>query len=504
MFGMVLSSITGLVTTMMVSNEFGTSAHLDAFYAANRLTELLFQIMAGGALASAFLPTFTGFLTRGDREGAWRLASAITNLVLLTLTTLAILAAIAAPWIVRNILAPGFTDPLQINLTVDLLRVMAISVVIFGLSGILMSILNAHQHFLLPALAPAAYRFGWILGIFLLVPSMGIYGLAWGAVLGALFHLLIQLPGLLRLHARYYRDLGLNNPAVHQVGRLMAPRILGAAVVQINFLVNTILASAMIEGSLAAISFALALMIMPQAAIAQAAAIAALPTFSEQVARGDISQMRTSLVNTLRGVIFLALPASIGLILLRVPLVSMLLERGQFDIQSTEMVAWALLWYAIGLMGHSVLEIVVRAFYALKDTWTPVLVGLIAMTLNIAFSLLFASLFKRIGWLPLGGLALANSLATAIESLVLVILLRRRIHGLDVAKLLRWSIITIASAGAMVLALLLWSIVMSEQPSWLVGLGGILVGASVYVVAALALGVPEPRSYLKMLMERVR
>lgn len=145
MAGMALSSLTGLFTTMLVSRTFGTSAELDAFYAANRLTEILFNLMAGGALASAFIPTFTGFLTRGDKQGAWHLASSIANLLLLTLTLVAIFAALAAPWLVRKVLAPGFEDPRQIQLTVSLLRVMLISSVVFGLSGLVMGVLNA-QH----------------------------------------------------------------------------------------------------------------------------------------------------------------------------------------------------------------------------------------------------------------------------------------------------------------------------------------------------------------------
>ena len=165
MVGMTLSSIMGLVTTMLVSRAFGTSADLDAFYAANRLTEIIFNLMAGGALASAFIPTFTEFLTRKDHAGGWRLASSVANLVLLALSIVAVLATILAPWLVTNILAPGFEDPAQIDLTVQLLRIMLISAVIFGISGLFMGILNAHQHFALPSIAPAFYRLGWMLGI---------------------------------------------------------------------------------------------------------------------------------------------------------------------------------------------------------------------------------------------------------------------------------------------------------------------------------------------------
>lgn len=502
MIGMALSSLAGLMTTMLVSHTFGTSYDLDAFYAANRLTEIVFNLMAGGALASAFVPTFTGFLAKGDRHGAWRLASSIGNLVLLSMTAVAILAALMAPWLVRNILAPGFKDAAQILLTVNLLRIMLISSIIFGISGLIMGVLNAHQHFFLPALAPAFYRAGWILGIGLLVPKMGIYGLAWGVVLGALLHLLVQIPGLRGRQASYDRRLGLGDPSVRLVGRLMAPRLLGVAVVQINFLVNTILASSQPEGSLAALNIALALMIMPQAVIAQATAIAAFPTFSEQFARREMDAMRTSLSSTLRSVFFLSLPASLGLILLRKPLVTLLLERGAFDIDSTEKVVWALLWYAAGLVGHALLEVIVRAFYAMQDTRTPVIVGVVAMSLNIAFSLLFSRVFILLGWAPHGGLALANSLATALECITLLFLIHRRLQGLKWNSLLKGTLLIICASIFMILVLVIWADTMEGESAWLVGGVGVLLGFISYWLAALVLHLPEPKQYIQVVIRR--
>jgi putative peptidoglycan lipid II flippase len=503
MVGMAFSSVIGLVTTMLVSRAFGTGAELDAFYAANRLTEILFNLMAGGALASAFVPTFTGFLIHEDHEGAWKLASSVANLVLFALTLISVVVAILAPWLVTHILAPGFEDKIQIELTINLLRIMLLSSIIFGISGLSMGILNAHQHFALPAIAPAFYRFGWILGIWFLVPRMGIYGLAWGVVLGAALHLVVQIPGLIRRRGVYSPILGLKNPAVREVGRLMAPRLIGVAVVQINFLVNTIIASTQPEGSLAAINFALALMIMPQAVIAQATAIAALPTFSQQVARGNYEEMRASLASTLRGVLFLSLPASLGLVLLREPLVSLLLQRGAFDIHSTEKVAWALLWYGAGLAGHSLLEIVVRAFYAMKDTRTPVIVGGIAMSLNVVFSLMFSSLFAEIGWAPHGGLALANSLATAIECLTLLYLIRRKLNGLGLGQMLRGIFATLGAGLCMSLVLILWLSIASQYSVLVIGGIGILLGVVSYWIAGLIFKAPDAREYPRSLLKRI-
>jgi putative peptidoglycan lipid II flippase len=499
MAGMALSSLAGLATTVLVSRAFGTSADLDAFYAANRLPEILFNLMAGGALASAFVPTFTGLLTVGDRPSAWRLASAIGNSVLLILSATAALAWLAAPWLVTRILAPGFNDPAQWESTVRLLRIMLISPVIFGVSGLLMGILNAHQRFFLPALAPACYRLGWLLGLILLVPRFGIEGLAWGVVLGAGLHLLVQVPGLRGLTARYRPGLGWGEANVRHVGRLMLPRLLGVAVVQLNFLVNTILASAMPEGSVTSMALAFSLMLVPQAVVAQATAIAALPTLSAQVARGALDEMRHSLVTTLRGVLFLALPASLGIILLRVPLVALALQRGAFTAQSTSMVSWALLWYAAGLLGHALLEVIVRAFYAMHDTRTPVLVGALSMGLNVLLSLVLWRVFLAAGWMPHGALALANSLATALETTVLLVLIARRVGGLELGQQRRGLLAAFGAAGVMVLALLLWNAASQGLSPWASGLGGVAVGAAVYALASLALGAPEARHLVRRL-----
>jgi len=316
-------------------------------------------------------------------------------------------------------------------------------------------------------------------------------------------HLLIQLPGLRGRSARYHLWLGLKDPAVRRVGTLMGPRLLGVGVVQINFLVNTILASGMPEGSLTGITIAFAVMMMPQVIIAQAIGIAVLPTFSEQVARNELAEMRSSLATTLRGVLFLSLPASVGLIVLRRPIVSLLFERGAFDARSTELVAWALLWYAAGLVGHSLLEIIARAFYAMQDTRTPVAVGAAAMALNVVLSIVLSMMFVNAGRPPHGGLALANSLATALECLTLFVLLGRRVGGLDLVRLRRGVTATVAGTVVMGFSLIAWLGIIPESPTWVVGLGGVALGGVIYWLACLTLGAPEARQLPRFLLQKL-
>ncbi len=497
----VISRALGLLREVVISHRFGTGGELDAYLAAFRLPDILFQIVAGGALASAFIPTFAGYLAADDDEGAWRLASAVINLVLLLTIALAAVAAMAAPWLVRTIVAPGF-EPSRKDLTVELMRLMLLTPAIFGVSGVVMGVLNARQHFLLPALAPTVYNLGIIAGALLLAPSLGVGGLALGVVLGALGHLLIQVPGLVRHRLQYTPTLGLRDAGVHEVGRLMLPRVLGLAAVQINFLVNTILASGLTAGSLAALNYAWLLMLLPQGIFAQSVATAAFPTFSEQAAHDRRPEMRGTLAATLRAVLYLTLPAAVGLIVLREPLVQIIFQRGAFTETSTYMVAWALALFVLGLPAHAVVEIVVRAFYAMHDTKTPVAIGVAAMALNVGLSLGFIAAFQALGWMPHGALALSNSLATTVEVFVLLALVRRRLAGLEGRTMLR-------SLGRMVLAAVPMAGIAAGAASWLSSYGpwlagglAVALGALAYLLLSLAFGSPEPRAVWSLLRSR--
>lgn len=504
MLAFMFSNLTGLARQILVAQAFGTQAEIEAFNAANRVAETLFNLVAGGALASAFIPTFTALLTRDDRKGAWRLVSSIFNLILGIMVVAIAMAAVLAPQITRYVLAPGFaSDPAKEALTISLLRLMLPSAALFGVSGLVMGVLNAHQVFFIPALTPSMYQIGLIFGVLALSPRMGIYGLAWGVLLGAGLHLGLQIPALLKLRGQYTPTFGSDSPAVREVGRLLGPRLLGVAVVQLNFWVNTRLASLQPEGSVTAIVTAFALMLMPQAAIAQSVAVAAMPTFAAQYARGRLDEVRASLADSLRGVLLLSIPASLGLILLRQPLIVLLYQRGAFDEHSTELVAWALLWYAAGLVGHCLVEVLARAFYALHDTRTPVLVGSAAMILNVIFSVLFAAVFSRVGWLPHGGLALANSLATALEAAGLIYYMRRRLAGVHGGHILRGSLQALAGTILMSLVLWLWLVQMGTAQTWLLAVGGIAVGGGVYLLALWSLGSKELRLLARAASRRI-
>ena len=315
---------------------------------------------------------------------------------------------------------------------------------------------------------------------------------------------MIQLPRLWRLRDRaYHFYLGVRDKAVINVFRLMGPRLLGVAVVQLNFIVNTIIALGQPVGSVTAITLAFSLMLMPLNAVAQSAAIASLPTFSAQAASGKFDEMRSSLASTLRAVLLLSIPASAGLILLRTPLVTALYQRGAFTDRSTDLVAWALLWYAAGLVGHAMVEVLSRAFYALQDTKTPVIVGVGAMGLNIGFSVWFSSIFEGWGWLPHGGLALANSFATGLESIVLMILMRKRLKGLQGRQILKGVLISLLGTGLMAGGVMGWRAVIGTTSIWIELFGALFLGVVLYIGLMWILKMPELMGMVRTLMGKI-
>ena len=503
MVAFALSQVAGLVRQILATRAFGTTSTMDAFNTASIFPDLLFNLLAGGALASAFVPTFTAFLVKDDHPSAWKLASAIANLVVLLLTTLSFVSSLFANQIAQ-LLDPH--SPLaQQQLIAHLLRILLITSTVFGVSGLLSGILNAHQRFWLPSLASAIYWVGIIIGLLFFVPTLGIYGMAWGVVLGAFLHLCIQLPDLFRLPERHYMPtLGIGNRSVREVIVLMGPRLISVATLQVNFVVTTIIANGLPTGSLSAIKFAFPIMTVPLVIIGSGIGIATLPTFSAQVARGEMGALRNSLTAALRGVLFLALPATFGLILLRQPLITFLFQRGNFTALSTDLTSWALLWYTVGLVFHCVLEILVRAFFSLRDTKTPAFVSAGAMGLNILFCFTFTYLFNILGWMPLGGLALAISLSTALETTTMFFLLRRRLNGIRSKELIKGAGAAFLGTLLMSAGILLWISAMQKVPAALLTLAGVAIGGGIYTLSLFLLRVPELKSLVSFVRRFTR
>jgi putative peptidoglycan lipid II flippase len=505
MGGLGGSMVVGLIRQRIIAIQFGTSAELDAYTAANSIPELLFTMLAGGALAFAFIPIYTELLQKrqDDPGGASELFSLVVNALFLLTGLATALVALAAPVLVRAPwgVGPNFPPEVQ-TLTIQLMRVLLLSTLIFVVSSIITGALYAHQHFLLPAIIPMMYSGGIILGALFLTPSMGIFGLAWGAVIGAVLHLLVQVPGLLIYKIRWRPTLRVQNPALRRVAVLMAPRVVDLLMARASIdWINANLGSGLGVGRLAALRYAFQLMNMPWTLIGTAIGIAVFPTMAELAARKDVAAQREALSGSLRAILTLALPAAAALLVLGRPTIRLLFEGGEFTAQSTEMVYYALQFYALTLISQSVLEVVVRAFAAQQDTLTPLIVSFFTTALNIGLAIWLSRPIAA-GGLAHGGLALANGIAVGIESLAGLTILHVRWGGVDARRILIDAGKALVSAGAMAAAITAFRAALN--PGTLVTLvGGAAIGVVVYFSLALLLGIEEVRTLPAALLRSV-
>src|SRR6266498_5112698 len=380
--GYMLSRVLGLGREVIISAQFGTRPELDAYRATFGVLDLIYLVIAGGALGSAFIPIFTGFLTEEREQDAWRLASDILNMVLVALLVACALIALLAEPLVAWTIGSGFDEPKR-ALTVHILRLLLIQPVLLGVAGLAKATLESFDRFTLPVIGANLYNFG-IIGGALLAPWLGIDGLVWGVLAGAALFLLVELPGLRGIGARYTPTLRLSTPGVRQIGRLIGPRLFGQAVWQINLIAIASFASLLGNGAVAANGYALQLMLLPHGLIALSLGTVMFPQLARHYAAGDMAALRAAALAGVRSVLFLALPAAALLAILRLPVLRLLYQRGQFDATSTALTAGALGFYALGLVAFAAAEILVRTFYAMRDTRTPVYIGIGAVLLNIA------------------------------------------------------------------------------------------------------------------------
>ncbi|OLD52328.1 MAG: murein biosynthesis integral membrane protein MurJ [Chloroflexi bacterium 13_1_40CM_2_70_6] len=416
---LVASRVLGWLRLSVIGATFGESPQLDAFWAAFRIPNAVFDLLVAGALASAFIPVFTGYLAREREEEGWRVASSVLNAVVLLLVAFSAVMWLLAPILVPVVVAPGFSGD-QLALTVDLTRLMLLSPIFMGLSSLTTGILNSYRQFLSGATAPLVYNAVIILFALFAAPFLGIQALAYGVVTGALFMWLVQLPELTFRRTRYSFSLDLGHPGVRDVLRLAGPRTLALGAVQIVFIVDTNLASRMPEGSLTALTYAFQLMLLPLGVFSIAISAAIFPSLSHYASLGQVNRMRDAVQQGIRWILFLTLPTVILMVVLRRPIVNLLFQYGHFGAEAREATQAAFLFYSIGLAGHALVQILARAYYASRDTTTPLALTLISIGLNVVLDVVLAPL------LGINGLALANSIATLVEALLLFWLLASR------------------------------------------------------------------------------
>ena len=492
--GFLGSRLLGLLRTVVLAHQFGTSPDLDAYFVAFRIPDLIFQLLAGATLGSAYIPTFARVVAdRGERDG-FRLASGVLNLLFVATLFFAVLGLLLAPLLVP-LTAPGLGEgtgqQAQLNsLAVDLTRIMMLSPVLFAVSGMFMGILNARHHFLAPAFAPMFYNAAIIVGALV---SKDVKVLAVCVVLGAVLHLVVQLPALRLVGMRWQPVWDWRDKAVREVGRLMGPRVIGLAAFHLNFVVATFFASTVQTGAISAVNYAWLIVMTPLGLFGMAISTAVFPRMAEQAAR-DEGQLRDTVSKSLRLILYLTIPASVGLVILAKPITAFLLRSGSFDATSTDLVVGALVFYAIALFAHAGIEILSRGYYALSDTRTPVAFAVVSMTVNLVLSVILV-------W-PFGikGLAAALSIATIVEFTLLIRNLEQRLGGLDAGHLVFSLTRTIVSSVLMAEVILLWLALLrlaglldlARKPlAAFAVLGAMMVGSAAFFYTSRLLGSEE-------------
>ncbi len=450
----MFSSMLGLVRTFLFTYVFGATNFSDSYLQAFLIPNLIFTVVSGGALSSAFIPVFTTYAVgRKDEKTAWHVASSALNLSVIIMVTLSALAMLLAPVIVP-LYSPGF-PPAQLALITTLTRIMLLQAIVLGSGVIVSAVLNAKQDFSYTALGTVLYNVGLILG---LIPGfflsfhprsttpadLAVYSATWGVVLGAILQVGVQIPGLFKVRMRYTFSFDWRHPGVIQIGRQMIPRIINAAMLSFSTSVDrfllaflTAVATATVVNGLITEYFqAFSILLLPVSIFGSSVSTAAFPTLASYVARARFDRVRSIITETLRGILFLSIPSCIGLIVLALPVIQVLLEHGRYTLQEAQFTAIPLIFFAVGLPGLAAVEILTRAFYALQDSRTPVVISVAQFILKIALSVILINLAVfGVQW-GMGALALSTSVASTLEALVLFVLLYQRIGGFDLRSLL--------------------------------------------------------------------
>jgi putative peptidoglycan lipid II flippase len=445
-----LSRVLGLLRTVVIADVFGNSAPINAYFAAFRIPDTMFTLVSGAALASAFIPVFSGILVGRDERGAWRVASSVFNAVCLALAGLALVAFVFAPQLME-LLAGGY-PPSQRQLTIDLTRIMLLQPIFLGAVAVVSSILQSYHRFVLVAIAPLIYNVAVIIGA-LMGHTYGVVGLAWSVVFGAVAQLLILLPGIGSHLVRYYQpviDPGL--PPAREIWRLLVPRVIGLAAFQAMLFITLFLASRLPRGSVGAVNYSWLLIWFPVAALGTAAGTAIFPRLSHLSATRDVAALRWTINRSLRLVLFLAVPSAVGLIVLRKPIISLLYYHGAWTLRATEQTAFAVLFYALAIAPLAAIEVLPRVFYAMRDTVTPVRIAIVAVAIDAVLSIVFVLVMPRSQ--GQGGLALATAIATTIQALWLAWALGRELGGIGRRSLL--LVLRDTAAASLVMGLVLF------------------------------------------------
>lgn len=420
-----LSRILGMLRDRVIAAKFGTSADIDAYFAAFRVPDFIYNLVIVGAFSTAFVPIFTAFLAKNSHQEAFRVVNTIINLTLIVLFVILGLVFFLVPSL--SFLLGNFSVD-QKKLTIDLTRILLLSPLFFGLSNVFSGVLNSYKKFFVYSLAPIIYNLGIIGGAFFLAERFGIYGVAYGVVVGALGHFLIQVPSVFKLGYRYRLTIKIEE-GVKKIGILMLPRIVGLGMTQLNLLFTTIIASYLASGSITIYNFANNLQSFPLGIFGISFAFSIFPFLAETAAKNDFVNFKDHLAKTFGRIVYFLLPLTALMWLLREQIVRLILGSGYFTWEATRNTAETLGYFTFSLLASALIALLARAFYALQNTKTPVVISVFCMVVNISLSLFLG---HKIGVI---GLALAFSISTILQFVILFFALRQEINGFISAKL---------------------------------------------------------------------
>jgi len=418
----LISRILGLVRARILAGMFGAGDELDVYYAAFRVPDLVYSLLVIGAISAGFIPVFVNYLKK-DKDEAWYLASSVLNLIGLSLIIVCSILIIFTPWLVK-VVAPGFSQE-KLSLTVQMTRIMFLSPIFLGLSAVFGGILQSFRRFLVYALGPIMYNLGIIFGALFLVQYFGLFGLAYGVVLGAFFHMIIQIPTAFMCGFRWRPVFDFKFEGVRRIFKLMPPRVLSLAVSQINFWIMTVLASSLVVGSITVFAMAINIWSFPFGVFGISFVLASFPKLSETAQRKDKSGFVKTFASTARQILFFLLPATALLIVLRVQIVQGLLGTGRFDASDVILTYQTLGYISLALFAEALILLFLRGFFAWEDTKTPLLLGFLATVFRLLAAWYLSS------YLGVVGLALGFSLGSILYLTLLFIGLRRKIGFLD-------------------------------------------------------------------------
>jgi putative peptidoglycan lipid II flippase len=526
---LMISSILGLLQTFLFTYVFGTKVEGDAYLQAYLIPNLIYTVVAGGALSSAFIPVFTSYsVGRRDDKTAWHIASSALNISVIVMILFSTIGVLVAPVLVP-IYSHGF-KPAEIDLIVTLTRIMLIQAIVLGSGVIVGAVLNTKQDFARTALGAVLYNVGLNLGLipgFLMTfhdranspATAAVYAATWGVVIAAILQLSVQIPGLFKVKMRYTFAFDWRHPGVRQIYRQMVPRIINAVMLSFSTAVDrfllsflsTVVATGVLSGLINEYFQAFSILLLPVSIFGSSVSTAAFPTLASYVARGRLDRVRSIITETLRGILFLTIPSGIGMMVLAFPIAQTLLEHGYFTLQGAQFTSIALLFFALGLPGLAAVEILTRSFYALQDSKTPVTISVAQFILKIALSIILINLATfGVQW-GMGALACSTSIAAILEALVLFILLSQRIGGFDLRSFAGFFGRALLASGAMAVVLLLVRVGLDHAidttstdqlfiPGILMALVKLLIelgtGAAVFLVAARLLHMEEMNSGL--------